>query len=189
MLALIYKEVQESHDRAFMLTLYNEYQRLMYYIANKCCTDPYDCEEIVQDTVLKLINKVAVLRSLEENALAAYVSVAVRNTAFTLLRRQARERKMFVSWSEDMNYIPSPGLSIEEGMILLEKKTSLLEIWELLSPEDRFLLEGRYILRYTDSELAEGLGCKASSMRMKLTRARRKALQLMLARNGGDDNE
>ena len=32
---------------------------------------------------------------------------------------------------------------------------------------------------YTDEELAEQLGCKASSIRMKLTRARRKAFQIL----------
>lgn len=189
MITLIHEVVQDSHDRTFILTLYNDYQRLMYFVANKCCSDPYDCEEIVQDTVLKLINKVEVLRSLEENALAAYVSVAVRNTAYSLIRRQAREKKVLVPWSEDVNYIPSSELSIEEGMILVEKKTKLLEIWELLSPEDRFLLEGRYILRYTDIELAEELGCKSGSIRMKLTRARRKALKMMQVHYGGDDNE
>ena len=36
------------------------------------------------------------------------------------------------------------------------------------------------ILGYNDNEIGEMLGCKASSVRMYLTRARRKAMELIL---------
>lgn len=45
-------------------------------------------------------------------------------------------------------------------------------------------MEGKYILGYTDAELADMLGCKKSSVRMKLTRARRRAFQLMTEEEG-----
>ena len=43
----------------------------------------------------------------------------------------------------------------------------------------RWLLEARYILDYSDGELARELGVKPDSVRMALTRARRKARRLM----------
>ena len=66
--------------------------------------------------------------------------------------------------------IPEP--SLDERIMLAEQK------------EDRLLLEGKYILGYTDAELADMLGCKKSSVRMKLTRARRRAFQLMTEEEG-----
>lgn len=189
MIALISENVRTSDDKDFMLALYNEYQRLMYHTARKYCGDVYDCEEVVQEVVLKLINKISLLRTLEEKALAGYVSVAVRNTAITWLRKKSREHKFFVNWPEEANDLPDTELGIEETLILKEKTASMLEIWDLLSEEDRFLLEGRYILQYSDNELAEMIGCKASSLRMKLSRVRRKALKLMIERDGGDDDK
>ena len=96
---------------------------------------------------------------------------------------------MFITWPEEANDLPDTDLGIEETLILKEKTASMLEIWDLLPEEDLFLLEGRYILQYSDNELAEMIGCKASNLRMKLSRVRRKALMLMIERDGGDDNK
>lgn len=41
------------------------------------------------------------------------------------------------------------------------------------------LLERKYILGYENEELGRMLGCRTDSVRMKLTRARRKVLRLM----------
>ena len=54
-----------------------------------------------------------------------------------------------------------------------------------MSAEDRALLEGKYILGDSDEMLARTLHCKPSSIRMKLTRARRRALKL-LEQEGAD---
>ncbi|MFQ7402031.1 MAG: RNA polymerase sigma factor, partial [Neglectibacter sp.] len=78
--------------------------------------------------------------------------------------------------------IPEP--SLDERIMLAEQKERLMQIWSSLPEEDRLLLEGKYILGYTDAELADMLGCKKSSVRMKLTRARRRAFQLMTEEEG-----
>ena len=78
--------------------------------------------------------------------------------------------------------IPEP--SLDERIMLAEQKECLMQIWSSLPEEDRLLLEGKYILGYTDAELADMLGCKKSSVRMKLTRARRRAFQLMTEEEG-----
>ena len=81
-------------------------------------------------------------------------------------------------------------VSPEENLILTEQKHAFIKIWQELEQEDRFLLEGRYILRYTDRELAEEIGCQPNSVRMKLTRARRKVLkQMKIHSKGGDDSK
>lgn len=48
-----------------------------------------------------------------------------------------------------------------------------------MRPEERVLLEGKYLLHRSDAELAEILGCQTDSVRMKLTRARRTALKML----------
>ena len=64
-----------------------------------------------------------------------------------------------------------------------EHDKALLDIWPVLPKETQILLKGKYILGYTDQELACQLKCKPSSIRMKLTRARRAALLLLSERN------
>ena len=56
---------------------------------------------------------------------------------------------------------------------------ALAQVWPRLDENTRWLLEARYILDYSDGELARELGVKPDSVRMALTRARRKARRLM----------
>ena len=82
-----------------------------------------------------------------------------------------------------MDQLPSSELSIEE-MLLAKEKSSLISIaMEQLSVTERLLLEGKYILEYSDDELAKQLNCKSGSIRMKLTRARRHALSILSQMN------
>lgn len=49
--------------------------------------------------------------------------------------------------------------------------------------EEKQLLYGKYLMDLSDAELAQMLGCKPSSVRMKLTRARRAFVEKL--REGG----
>ena len=71
----------------------------------------------------------------------------------------------------------------EEVVIMDEKKRDFLKVWDTLPDDTRELLAGKYILRMSDAELAEEFGCSTDSIRMKLTRARRKALEMI--KDGG----
>lgn len=62
---------------------------------------------------------------------------------------------------------------------LIDHLDALAQVWPRLDENTRWLLEARYILDYSDGELARELGVKPDSVRMALTRARRKARRLM----------
>ena len=77
---------------------------------------------------------------------------------------------------------------MDESLIRQEELAGLQAIWSQLSKEDQLLLEGKYLLEYSDPELAQLLGCQSASVRMKLTRARRRA-QKLLKKEGVLDEE
>ena len=52
-------------------------------------------------------------------------------------------------------------------------------MWPRLDEDTRWLLEARYILDYSDSELVREMGVKPTSVRMALTRARKKARAML----------
>ena len=74
---------------------------------------------------------------------------------------------------------------MDELLILAEKRQQIQYVFGSLSDEDQFLLQGKYFLGQSDAELASQLGCKPSSIRMKLTRARRNAFKKITEREGG----
>ena len=79
--------------------------------------------------------------------------------------------------------------SIEEILLLKEEIHTLLSVMDQLKEEERTLLYGRYLLGLSDEEVAETIQCKPSSVRMKLTRVRRKVMDMMKQAEGEKDDE
>lgn len=168
---------------AFIRELYRRYARLMFAEALRRVSNPQDCEDIVQDAVESLCKKADTLRELPSAALPAYVVYTVKHKAFDFLRRQAVAGKYTADpedgWLEDLE---SPAPSPEELAELREQTDGLCKVWPLLAEEDQELLYRKYILGQDNGELAEVFHCQRDSMRMRLTRARRRAAALELAR-------
>ena len=73
----------------------------------------------------------------------------------------------------------SPHLSPDKIVEKLDANQQLSLLWDKLPEEDQDLLYRKYIAEQTDDELAAIFHCKKDSIRMKLTRARRKAMKLL----------
>ena len=185
MLAFICSAVQEPTDQEYIIWLYQEFKGIMHATAKKYASEYHTDEDIVQDSILKLIPKVKTLRSLERCILTSYIVSTVRNTGINHLKAHQPERETTVDVSDEkLAGITARGLSPDELVILKERMAQLRKIWPKLSEDEQTLLEGKYILGYTDMELAQWLKCQPSSIRMKLTRARRKALALLIKQEG-----
>ena len=165
----------------FMEELYMKYRRLMYATALKLVSGRETAEDVVHDAVVKLIEKEETLRTLNRCALTSYVVYTVRNTAINHLRRQdTRSRPSVPAGAlpedfESADEAPGP----EELALLAERSERFAEIWGTLPDDTRTLLAGKYLLEKSDAELAETFGCSAASVRMKLTRARRRAMDAL----------
>ena len=166
-------------DQTFILELYQEFHCLMFRVAKRHTSNPAVQEEIVQESLVKLIRKTALLRTFSRRSLGAYISSTTRTTAIRWLKSEAschaRSRSLD---DEAMVLLEAPLLSMDDLAHLRERREHLLAALDQLSPEDRLLLEGKYFLEESDETLAKLIGCKASSIRMKLTRARRRAFKL-----------
>lgn len=173
MIAFICSTIESPDDRAFMTALYQDYERLMFSTARAYTSHLSDQQDIVQDALEKLIKKISDIRAFPRCILASYIVSTIRNTAINHLKRQSRIHGKVCSLEEDAYFeLEAPAPPPDDLLTLAE---SLAELWSGLSDEDRILLEGKYILDATDEELASQLTCKVSSIRMKLTRARRRA--------------
>lgn len=180
MIAFICTTIQDPDDREYMLGVYKEFQNLMFYTAKKYISDQTTCEDIVQESIVKLIEKIDVIRGKERCILAGYIVSVIRNVSINYLKREGVRHKHTVAFDGDMvDELPVSALSMEE-LLLAKEKASLISIaLEQLPEMERLLLEGKYILEYTDQELAQQFGCKPDSIRMKLTRARRHTLSIL----------
>lgn len=175
----------EPAGQADLEKIYHEYKRLMYAVAGKFTRDPEDQKDIVQTAMERLIRIFSAPGAGGRSLSAGYVVFTVRSVSIDLLRRQSREAERRVSVEDDRleELAAGPG-SLEDLLSLWDRRDRLWELWPRLPAEDRVLLEGKYILDLSDEELARILDCKPASIRMKLTRARRRAAALLSERSG-----
>lgn len=177
MIILTINSLESPDDQNYFKELYQEYKRLMFATAGKYVSNISDQEDIVQSALEKLIQKNSILRPMNRCTLAAYIVYTIRSIAVDLLRKESRTSANVISVEE---YIAT-GMELTDTSLIdyadtMEMSEQLKELWTRLPEEDKILLEGKYIWERTDQELAKILHCKASSIRMKLTRARRRAL-------------
>lgn len=181
--------INDVDDRAFMQEVYQQNERLMYAIALKYASNTQDCEDIVHDTVEKLCKNIAKIKELPNSALRAYVVYAVRNTAINFRKHQSTINRHIqqLSGDDSSSEYDQPESIIERIEDLQEKRTSLTKVWTQLTDAEQELLYRKYVLDQTTEELAGIFQCSRDSIRMRLSRARRKSLRLMKGEGTNDE--
>ena len=181
--------INDVDDRAFMQEVYQQNERLMYAIALKYASNTQDCEDIVHDTVEKLCKNIAKIKGLPKSELRAYVVYAVRNTAINFRKHQSTINRHIQQLSDDdlSSEYDQPESIIERIEDLQEKRTSLTKVWMQLTDAEQELLYRKYVLDQTTEELSGIFQCSRDSIRMRLSRARRKSLRLMKGDGTNDE--
>ena len=87
-----YQEKQE-----FITGIYYEYERLMFATARRYIDDRTEQEDVVQESLKKLIEKQERLAGLAQAAQAGYVATTVRNTAISILRENTKGKDKILS--------------------------------------------------------------------------------------------
>ena len=103
------------------------------------------------------------------------------------MRHRTVVQKHVVEWDGSsldgcQSPIPSPETLVE----LKEDSARLYAVWPRLPEQDRELLYRKYVLGQSSEELAGVFQCRKDNIRMKLTRAKRKAIALMKEDDNSD---
>ena len=165
-------------DQAFFQEFYSQYRRFLFYCAGQYTADQALQEDLVQDVLVRLLRCIPALRELNASRTAAYLHTAVKTVYIDHCRRTSRT-------------LPLEGQTLEA----LGARTDPMDYtakWDAqilrqgLQDRDWYLLEARYITGADDAEIADTLGCTTDSVRVLLSRARRRA-KLLLADSHGKE--
>lgn len=176
MIPLYILAIEDSDDREFMSKLFVQYQRLMYSTIFEILHDTWATEDVLQTTVEKLIDKLSLLKKFDHAHLASYIITACRHTAYNDLRYKSRHKicSLDVEDGFELNSI-----DVEPQIIRIMDLEALSNVWQDLDPRSRYVLEARYLLEKSTDEIASELNIKPDSVRMAISRARKKAYMLM----------
>lgn len=111
---------QADDERQFLAACYQRHRISMIRLAKCYAADSAAVEDIVSDSLVALMEKIDLLRTLTEKQERAYVLAVVRNTAMDELRRKQRQRGRFLrDGDEALALYPDP-TALEEKVLMRE---------------------------------------------------------------------
>ncbi len=178
-------------DQSFFEKFYRDHIGLLYYFANQFADNPANCDDLVQDVVERLIKQVPSLRNIiDEPGKLAYYLRSATQSAF--IDRYRNDRNFAYS-----SYPPAALERIIEDRLVAQRIPVDDSYWDVqllkqkLPEKDWKLLEGKYIIGYSNEELGQMYGCSKDSIRMALCRVKQKSRIILFDPNaeGGESNE
>ena len=163
-------------DDGFLAEFYEQYRGYLYYTARKFTDSPQDCEDIIQDTMVRLLRNEENLRQLRGKQAATYLYLTVRSV-FADRQKQPQEREQAAEdYVLELAQVSREDGRAEDG---LNAKWDAQILKQQLPRRDWQMLELKYIAGYSDQEIAAEMGCNAGSVRTLLSRVRRRAKSLL----------
>lgn len=90
MIPFVILTIEDDDDREFMTELYYKYERLMWSEIRKALKGHSEAEDVFQTSLVKLVQKVKVLRGLENRHRVNYIISTVKMQASMSCGRGAR---------------------------------------------------------------------------------------------------
>jgi RNA polymerase sigma-70 factor (ECF subfamily) len=179
---VIILSIENDDDREFMVSVYTEFYPMMKATALKTVRNENSAEDIVQDVIENLIQKLRDIRSYERYRLLSYVRKAVQNASLNHNDKHNRESRLIMH--VDCEAILDDTLPVPEIIELQLEYDELGRIIKQLPERERDLLYLKYNNQYDDETIGIIMGIKKDSVRQYLTRARRMAKERILKEGG-----
>ena len=181
MLPILILTIEDDDDRTFMTNIYLKYERLMYSETYKITRHHQDTEDVMQTAIVKLIDKIPLLRTLDPKRLVHYICRTAKNTAISFCQKEKKHDILSInddSWMEGQ-FLTRNEFDVEGLLILKEDYSSFLKVWNALDERAKYLLSERYLFDKSAKEIADDIATTPENVRMMLTRARRKVQKML----------
>lgn len=182
MFSMITCAIESPEDHDIITEFFIDNKLLLYREAWKYLSITEDVEDIVCETHVRIIAHMEKFRSLLPYERIQYSKAIVRNLSYIHLKRGSLVT--MVPFEDVDTYLAVDENQLPENIIGQQiKLEQIRKVWGKIPVEERLLLEQKYVLDWSDRELAYVLGVQPQSVRMRLTRAKRKVIQLLKEQN------
>ena len=183
MIFLMLQAIENEEDRSKIAAFYLKYHRLLKKKArDKMQTfglsdESNLSEDLLHDAMAKIMQHMTTISNFTDLQLLAYTSKTVETCTIDYCKKIIRDQKAAQEkevLEGDLVFSDDPTQKLGETDIIVQ----LGGILARLPENDRNILLYKYFLNYSDTQIAEFIGVQPDSVRMALTRARRKVRKL-----------
>ena len=165
MLVFYLSLLETESDRVLFARIYTLHERKMYAAAKSILRSPEKAEDALHDSFLKVIKHFETCRTIPEDELAKWLITIVKHTAFDIQKKDNR--------SVNFDDLSAPDLFVVDDTA--EDSVSFQELVEkirALPDQYREILELKFVLEWSDKEIAETLGINSNTVRSRIMRGR-----------------
>lgn len=171
MLAMAIAAIENDGDRSLVEELYTNHYALMLRKAQSMVRDRQAAEDVVEAVMLRLIERIDLLRGCNPASLRSYLVACVRNEAIDRIRRAGRTRSLDDA-GDRLGQLPDESPRAEAGLIREEQIRAVVRALEALDDRERLALRMKYYDQMTDAAIAKLFGMSRSGVRKVIDRAR-----------------
>lgn len=104
MISVILAAIEDDDDKTYMMNLYQDYYALVRSAVYKVMSCENDIDDLVEDTFVKLIEKISLLRKFDCCKTAAYVVYTAKSVAINFIKhRDVQKKHTFYGENADMS--------------------------------------------------------------------------------------
>jgi len=146
----------KRRDPQALAELYDHYGRMVYSLALRVVRDPGIAEDLVQETFLRVWNRIHLVDS-EKGSIGVWLLAIARNRALDYLRSSAgRDRSSAVELNE-ADHAPLYG-EMEAGLLMSDQVRRVKAALEKMEPNYRTVMELAYFEGLSQSEMSVKMG-------------------------------
>ena len=145
----------QKRDPQALADLYDRYNRLVYSLILRVVRDAGIAEDLVQETFLRVWNRVQGFDS-EKGSIGPWLLAVARNRAIDYLRSAGGRERNAVEL-EDTDH-PSLYTNMEHDLLISDKARRVKAAMEKLSANQRQVIELAYFEGLSQTEMAERMG-------------------------------
>lgn len=163
-------KVKQGNTDAFRLLVEN-YQHLAFTVAVNVVKNKQDAEEVVQDSFIKVFNKISQFK--EQSKFSSWLFKIVYNTALSRIRKKQLETYTI----EHNDYTEELGTTYHNGwtkMVLQDQQKYIHKALANLSGQDKLVLTLFYLADEGLNEICKITNEKKTTIKARLHRARAK---------------
>ena len=172
MLTAVIAAIEDENDRSLIESLYTDYYVLMLHKAQSMVRDRHAAEDVVESVMLRLIDRIELLRGCNRASVRSYLVTCVRNEAIDRMRREKKTQSLDDA-EERLGKLPDEKPQLDTGLIREEQIQAVIKALEALDDRERLALRMKYYDRMTEGEIARLFGMSRSGIRNVIDRARR----------------
>ncbi|MDD3164832.1 MAG: sigma-70 family RNA polymerase sigma factor [Oscillospiraceae bacterium] len=167
---LLLTMLENEEDKRKFLIVHRAYENKLYRIAMCILHSHALAEDAVQQSWLQVIQHFEKIQQLPWDTLEGYLVVIVKNASRTLLKKEKHADPFPENWD-----VPAPQ-SAET-----DETKRLVEIIRAMPEKYREILELRFVLEYSQQEIAQRTGMNPSTVSTRISRGRQLLIQTLRA--------